>query len=185
MKKLLILSLSIFIGLCFSACGNEGVSEPTEETSVTTVEETKAEAEPITKEDFIVKVDNESEEEDVLAEFEGENDAYFFCYNPSFDDSKEGVVKTHRGIVLGDAKEKVNEKYGDGKSGDFDVDNDYCYEMTKNVTMEDDSETSDVSALMSAQCITYERYSFGSEYTISFYFDEDNEVSWIFFTRIE
>lgn len=194
MRNLFIVSLFVIMTFCFAACGNENAVDPTEETSKevieetsgTTVEETKAEVEPLTEKDFIVKFDNESEEIDELSLLDESEDDYSFqaCYyDPEYDESKEGVIKTHRGVVLGDSKEVVEEKYGDGTSGDFDTDNDYCYEYSKNVSFDDDSGDTDVSAVMRAQCISYERYTFKDKYTISFYFDEDNEVSWIFFTK--
>jgi len=44
----------------------------------------------------------------------------FFYYDPEQDESREGVTKTGRWISLGDPKDKVIEKYGEGECGDFE-----------------------------------------------------------------
>lgn len=169
---------------CFVACGNDNDSVSTEEPII---EETVEEVEPLSEDDFLVVFDNGNKEENLIQLLDEENvdqdSFHFFYYDPNYDESKEGVVKTHRGVVIGDSKERVLELYGEGKCGDFDKDNDFCYELSKGVELYVESDISDVSSAMSAQCVSFVRYTYINKYTISFYFDEDEEVSWIFITK--
>jgi len=190
MKKALSIISCIITLLCFVACGDKSDIDSQTETTTEPTEKAVVEVEPLNEEDFLALCANESEEINFISKLDeygdGKMGAEFAWYDPNYDESKEGVIRTHRGIVLGDTKEKVIEKYGDGKNGDFDIDNDYCYEVSKDVNITDSMpDTSDVSAVMSAQCVSYVRYTFKDKYTISFYFDENDEVSWIFYTKKE
>ena len=190
MKKALTLFICIAAVICLAACGKGGDSSGSspEGTGRTgKAEEPSAAAEALTAEDFVVTYGDGSDVIDYIDRIEdkkakGMEPAGFVYYDPATDESREGVVKTLRGASLGDSKERVIELYGDGTSGDFDPDNDKCYSIAK--TMDSDVDpNADIPALMSAECSTFERYTYNNEYTMSFYFDENDELSWIFFTK--
>lgn len=152
-------------------------AEPKEEVKIMAVE-------PLTIDDMLVSGDCVDDKEYVINALKesGEGGFRSFYYDHTTDKSKKGVVKTNRGIRLGDSKNKVIEKYGEGISGDFDSEHDFIVEYAKNSVINDGEVVHDMTEAMKAVCYSYIRYTIKDKYIISFYFDEENTVSWIYYT---
>ncbi len=182
MKKIPSLLACLILITCLTACGSRnGISGADDNKPEAPGEETVAEAEPLSDSDFVVMINNETEESNELDNLDGfESSAVnLYYYDPGQDDSRAGVLTTSRGISLGDAKEKVIEKYGDGESGAFDESNDFGYSILV------ENQADDLAAQMSAECVTYVRYYYQADYSITFYFDGNDEVSWMTFSKVE
>jgi len=175
MKKLITLTLIITMamtGMVFTACGANS---------------NEAAVEPLTEQDFIVtgNVAEYFENGDLIAYLDNNEKAKSVSlgYDPETDESREGIVETARGIKLGDSKESVISAYGESSdSGEFDAENDFCYEELGGDVYVLEGKETPYQAQMKSESITFARYTM-DKYTISFYFDENDEVSWIFFSR--
>ena len=97
----------------------------------------------------------------------------FVYFEPIEDASKEEVLTTARGIHIGDSKDMVLSAYGVGFEEPLDMYNDSFY-----LVMD-----TDLQAMMRAQCASYVSYYDANGYGIHFYFDDDDEVSWVFFSN--
>lgn len=101
-------------------------------------------------------------------------DIYFFYYDSDIDESKKDILSTQRNIYLGDPKDKVIKYYGKGEDGTVDS-QDFLFGLLQ----DDDS----VRALELAeqQCKSFIRYEEETLGRISFYFDDNDEVSWVIY----
>lgn len=99
--------------------------------------------------------------------------SHYSFFDPQVDPSKEDIIETARGIKLGDSRDKVKNLYGPGVGGPVDFANDW------NLLGLDDY----LYGVMSAQCMTYLEYNYQNAWYISFYFDADDNVSWIFHSK--
>ena len=128
----------------------------------------------LSKKDFLVTVSEGSETIDTHSDASN-HDSEWVCYyyDPATDKSREGVVKTARGIQLGDTRLEVQMAYGYADdSGSF----------SKRHNFYKDADST-VSSAMERDCETYLCYSMedNEDYEIYFYFDENEELSFIFF----
>lgn len=104
-----------------------------------------------------------------------------FFYNER-STGKNKFFVTYRGVRLGDTKDKVIKLYGKGDSGSFDKNNDYRYDTVKSCeTISKFGKKSDLSAYMKEDCSTYIRYRIDNKHRISFYFNSNDELTWVFY----
>lgn len=133
---------------------------------------------PLTLDDFIISGTAAEPEyngnviDSLNAAYGGSSGVFFIYYDPAVDNNQEEVVTTHRNISLGDTKDDVLKAYGDGESGTIDLENDYYYNNTNY----------ELQPLMRAQAVSYCRYYSEEGYGIHFYFDENELLTWIFFS---
>lgn len=133
---------------------------------------------PLTLDDFIISGTAAEPEyngnviDSLNAAYGGSSGVFFIYYDPAVDNNQEEVVTTHRNISLGDTKDDVLKAYGDGESGTIDLENVYYYNNTNY----------ELQPLMRAQAVSYCRYYSEEGYGIHFYFDENELLTWIFFS---
>ena len=133
---------------------------------------------PLTLDDFIISGTAAEPEyngnviDSLNAAYGGSSGVFFIYYDPAVDNNQEEVVTTHRNISLGDTKDDVLKAYGDGESGTIDLENDYYYNNTNY----------ELQPLMRSQAVSYCRYYSEEGYGIHFYFDENELLTWIFFS---
>jgi len=131
--------------------------------------------------DFVISGDSVGETDYDLFEKEfstGEEDLYtLFYYDAGQDQSKEGVVRTSRGITLGSAEQDVTKAYGMGSRGYFDGSSDVVCRLAQHAQDEASREQ------------LQEHASYYLHYTVKekdgayirFYFDQQNQVTAIVF----
>lgn len=129
---------------------------------------------PLSKKDFLVTANEGSKTIDIDSD-DRSHDPEWLCYyyDPATDKSREGVVTTARGIQLGDTRLEVEMAYGyTDDSGSFS----YRHNFYKDAD-------STISNAMERDCKTYLCYSMedNENYKIYFYFDDNEELSFIFF----
>lgn len=140
-------------------------------------ESMKKEILPLGEDDFIAEFPSENKTEnilDILQNELGEQSFYYSFYDASVDESKEGVIKTNRGIHIGDTKQNVIDAYGDSNTKIVLINSSAVYQ---DIMAYDEA----MAGIMRTQCITYVSYSYGNTGSIDFYFDENDLVSWIIF----
>lgn len=101
-------------------------------------------------------------------------DMTFGCYHYTGNgyDARKDVTVTNRDIRLGDSRLEVLMAYGEGdETGDFITTGGFYLQLP---------EAS--QALMAEECVRYVRYSLDN-YKIYFYFDAEDELSWLFFSN--
>lgn len=145
------------------------------ESDITTTENVIS---PIVLDDFIItgtaaEPDFNGNVIDAIFSYAGSDSFSYIYYDPALDNSKEEVVTTHRNISLGDTKDDILKAYGDGESGTVDLENDYYY---NNLDYE-------LQPLMRSETFSYCRYYSEEGYGINFYFDENDVLTWIFFSN--
>lgn len=159
------------------------------EDSIETDEEIlKVEADPLTEKDFILGGDAEDYYEDgnVLNEINKDHFTYqYIFYNPTVDKSKEGVITTARGIVLGSTKGDVVSAYGEGIEADFDPSTDIIYTTLDN-TAEGNLSGEEIKGFLITNCSSSIKYIMpDTDFGIIFYFDYNDEVNLITFINMD
>lgn len=125
--------------------------------------------------DFVAKYDGEKHDISKILDENGEGYFQYFAFDATVDDSKKGIVKTHRGICIGNTKKEVIQKYGKADEFMVDLEGDELYQtfLYEGYVLAD---------LMKNQCHSYIEYIY-SDKCIRFYFDDSSEVSWIVFSN--
>lgn len=135
----------------------------------------KKEPDPLSKSDFSIESPVGNAEENVYDTMIEEKYYSYYCYyDSSYDPSKDGVIETSRGIHLGDSKEKVINKYGETNINTFIMQSNRLYQ---DLLEQNPSE----AGIMRSQCSTYLSYTYENLGAIEFYFDENDQLSWIVF----
>lgn len=145
------------------------------------------EVEPFSKADFIVskgdakKYVSNGNYYDELKSIGSEEGYQCIYFDPTNDESKSKVITTARGIKLGSKKSQVIAAYGDKNvSGDFDRNTDLNYCKIKQWDKGEET-----NAMMEVLCKSFVRYSLKNKsYSMTFYFDDKDEVSVIFFSKL-
>lgn len=140
-------------------------------------ESMKKQISPLGDDDFIAEFPAENKTTNILDELKnkyGEGAFYYSFYDASFDDSKEGVIKTNRGIHIGDTKQSVIDAYGESNTNTVLINNSAVYQE---ILAYDEA----IAGIMRTQCITYVSYAYGNTGSIEFYFNENDLVSWVIF----
>lgn len=136
--------------------------------------------EPITESDFILELPSEGTTQDVLSLLRqqyGNNGYQFFYFDAPYDESKESVIKTDRGIIIGQSKDEVIEAYGEGEEKEFSTNDNQVY---AGLLMTNPQH----AAVMRTQCSTYITYMYEDSADIEFYFDEYDHLTWIVFQTL-
>ena len=130
----------------------------------------------ISEDDFLVSGEGFNDNVNIFQYMlDNEYDIHYAFYLQDVDTSIEGVIQTYRGIHIGDSQESVFTKYGDAKVYPFDKKEDALY----NFFIE---EGDDLNAqIMESQCLYYVAYNYMDNAQIVFYFNTNNDVSWIIF----
>lgn len=133
--------------------------------------------EPIAESDFIAELPSEGTTEDMLGLLKryGNGRFQFFYFDATYDESKESVIKTDRGIIIGQSKDEVIEAYGEGEEAEFNTDDNQVY---AGLLMTNPQH----AAVMRTQCSTYITYTYDDIADIEFYFDEYDYLTWIVFS---
>lgn len=135
----------------------------------------KKEPEPLSKSDFSIESPVGNAEENVYDTMVEEQYYSYYCYyDSSYDPSKEGVIETNRGIHLGDSKDAVISKYGEANSNVFIKQSNALYQDLLEYSPSE-------AGIMRSQCSTYLAYQYENLGAIEFYFDENDQLSWIVF----
>ena len=131
-------------------------------------------AEPLTREDFVVILNNEGETKDILEVLNTEyGEGYYYSYyDASVDKEGDTIFLTKRSIDIGSSKAEVLHAYGNAECKKFDT-------KTNRLYLEFSDNDPAKSGIMQVQCVSYVSYSYEDKGTLEFYFDSDDNVSWI------
>lgn len=133
--------------------------------------------EPLSENDYIISSATDGKNVNVLQALKdeyGSGSFIYYYYDPSVDSDKKGIIETNRGIYIGASKSDVIFAYGQSDSLNFNKDSNELYTTFVDNGMDD-------AAVMRTQCVTYYSYFYDDIGHIDFYFDDDDEVSWIVF----
>lgn len=130
---------------------------------------------PLSVDDFIITGDSaDNGKMDVIADLQtyggGESTFSYFYFDPNTDKNEFDVISTARGIHLGMTKLEVILAYGSGEEDVFST----KHKFYKDVD-------SPIAEQMKENCSSYLKYTPIEDWDIYFYFDANNEVSFIFF----
>ncbi len=131
----------------------------------------------LNKNDYMLELPNGSEPFDALEQMyiDYGDDAYtYYYYMAGIDESREGVLKTNRGIVLGDSVETVVGAYGEEEKQLVDWDSNDLYNGLAYYDLE-------TAGIMKGQCTSVVSYAVADVGCIDFYFDSSDALSWLVF----
>lgn len=139
---------------------------------------------PITYEDFqntqggIHDFTTEKNEYDIIKKQTSQYYTYYY-YDEAFDIYQGRVISTERGVQIGSSLNSVLYAYNQGKVCEFNPEKDELCQALLNT-----EEYKASGKNMEETCKSFLSYNYNDEMEMTFFFDENNRVSWIVYDNI-